>query len=46
MSYFFENGNTHNNQQKVKNNSKYNKWMRHILKRSEEIGNGIFYRSK
>ena len=38
MSYIFENGNTNNYQQKGLNNSKYHKWMRYILKRSEEIG--------
>jgi len=38
MRYFFENGNTNNNEQKEMINSKYNKWMRSILKRSEEIG--------
>ena len=38
MSYFFENGNTYNNRQKEKNDSKYYKWMNSILKRSKEIG--------
>ena len=38
MRYFFENGNTNNDQQKGTTNSKYDKWMKSILKRSEEIG--------
>ena len=38
MRYFFENGNTNNNEQKGMINSKYIKWMRSILKRSEEVG--------
>ena len=38
MSDIFENVNTHNNLQKGTNNSKYYKWMRYLLKRSEKIG--------
>ena len=38
MSYIFENRNTNINLQKVANNLKYYKWMKSILKRSEEIG--------
>ena len=38
MRYIFENGNTNNNKHKGINNSKYYKWMRSIIKRSEEIG--------
>ena len=38
MRYIFENGNSNKNQSKKINNSKYYKWMRFILKRSEEIG--------
>ena len=38
MRYIFENENTNNYLKEEANNSKYYKWMRHILKRSEEIG--------
>jgi len=38
MRYIFENGNTNNYQQRGTNNSKYYKWMKFLLKRSEEIG--------
>ena len=37
MRYFFENGNT-NNQEQGSSNTKYYKWMNSIIKRSEEIG--------
>ena len=39
MRYFFENGNSNEDQQKITNNSKYNLWMNSILRRSKEIGN-------
>ena len=38
MRYIFEKGNTNNCLQKGTNYSEYYKWMRTILKRSEEIG--------
>ena len=38
MRYIFENGNTNNYQQKKTDKSKYDQWMKCILKRSEEIG--------
>jgi len=38
MRYIFENENTIHEQQKGIKNSKYNEWMKSILKRSEEIG--------
>ena len=38
MSYIFRNGNSNSNQLAGENNSKYFKWMKLILKRSEEIG--------
>ena len=38
MRYIFENGNSNQDQQKEKNNLKYNIWMNTILRRSKEIG--------
>ena len=38
MRYFFENGNSNKDEQKGKKDSKYNKWMKLILRRSKEIG--------
>ena len=37
MRYIFENENSKRNQQKLKNNYDYSKWMNSILRRSEEI---------
>jgi len=37
MRYFFENGNSNNDQQKKLNYSKYTLWMNSILRRSKEI---------
>ena len=38
MRYIFENGNSNEDQQQKKNNSKYTLWMNSILRRSKEIG--------
>ena len=39
MSYIFENGNSNTDEQKIKKNSNYSKWMNFILRRSDEISN-------
>lgn len=39
MRYFFENENSNKNQKKVCSNLEYIKWMKFILRRSEEVGN-------
>ena len=39
MSYIFENGNSIKDDHIETKNSKYSKWMKMILRRSEEIGN-------